>query len=228
LNLVSLKQGLAATAAALVVSISPAFAQIADLGVADAAVSSEAKSLAAAKRGSMKASVAAFLSAKGVDSATSASLIETSQFADKQGRRFARYEQVVNGLRVHGGYVKAAFDASGAPIHMIDRLAPAGGRAAKATLGEAEALRLAIDRNFSGFAIPAGSAKSGAVTSFAKTADFYRAPTVERVLIARGKALEEGFLVETWSQPDGDCALPAPGPDTVVCDDTPGWSAKIL
>lgn len=202
MNIKLLKQGLAATAAVLVAAASPAFAQSVDLGAADAAISTDAKSLGAAKRASAKASVAAFLSAKGLDAATTASLVETNQFADKQGRRFARYEQVVNGLRVHGAYVKAAFDAAGAPVHMIDRLAPAGGRAAKATLGEAEALRIAIDRNFAGQAIPGGGSKAGAVTTFGKTAFFYRSPTVERVLIARGRGLEEGFLVETWSQSD--------------------------
>lgn len=180
-----------------------AWAQDADiLSEQDSNIVSEAREIRGFGRGSARASVDALLSARGMDAQTTASLIETANFVDGEGRRFARYEQRIDGLRVHGAYVKAAFDSAGAPIHLIERLAQSGPRRARPVIDAAEALRVALDTNFPGQGLPAAIGVEGTVTKFAHTKFFSQGPSVERVVIARGRNHEEGFLVETWSQAD--------------------------
>ena len=167
----------------------------------DSVVHTDQAELAKAKRADARASVGAFLQSKGRSKATADSLVEVSRFSDKNGVTHVKFEQRLNGLRVYGGYAKAAFDASGALTHLIERSANAGGFRARPTISDADALAAAINANFSGETVPALSGKSGAVSTFAKTGFFYRGPTVERVVISDG-VLSEGFLVETWSQKD--------------------------
>lgn len=182
---------------------SMAWAQDTDiLSEQDSTVSSDARSMAGFRRGSVRASLDAMLSARGMDARTLASLSETANFTDGQGRRFARYEQKIDGLRVYGAYVKAAFDSAGTPIHLIERLAQAGPARARPSIGEAAALRVALATNFPGQSAPPALSVEGAVTKFADTDFFAQGPSVERVIIARGRSHEEGFLVETWSQAD--------------------------
>ena len=202
----SLSRELRAFACALAIctfGTSTAWAQDADiLSEQDSAVSSDARSMAGFRRGSVRASLDAMLSARGMDARTLATLSETANFTDGQGRRFARYEQKIDGLRVYGAYVKAAFDSAGTPIHLIERLAPTGPARARPSIGEAAALRVALATNFPGQSAPPALSVVGAVTKFADTDFFAQGPSVERVVIARGRAHEEGFLVETWSQAD--------------------------
>ncbi len=180
-----------------------AWAQDADiLSEQDSTVSSDARSMSGFRRGSPRASLEAMLGARGMDARTLASLTETANFTDGQGRRFARYEQKIGGLRVYGAYVKAAFDSAGTPIHLIERLAPSGPSRSRPSIGEAAALRVALATNFPGQSAPAALSVEGAVTKFADTEFFAQGPSVERVIIARGRLHEEGFLVETWSQAD--------------------------
>lgn len=167
----------------------------------DSVVHTDRAELAKAKRADARASVADFLQSRGRSKATADSLVEVSRFSDKNGVTHVKFEQRLNGLRVYGGYAKAAFDASGALTHLIERSANAGGFRARPTISDADALAAAINANFSGEAVPALSGKSGAVSTFAKTGFFYRGPSVERVVISDG-VLSEGFLVETWSQKD--------------------------
>lgn len=168
----------------------------------DSTVVSDTRAIAGFRRGSARASVEALLSARGMNAQTLATLSETANFSDSEGRRFARYEQKIDGLRVYGAYVKAAFDNSGTPIHLIERLAPSGPRRSRPTIGEAAALSVALDTNFPGQRPPALLTREGAVSKFADTEFFSQGPSVERVVIARGRTHEEGFLVETWSQAD--------------------------
>lgn len=202
----SLSRELRAFACALAIcafGTSTAWAQDADiLSEQDSAVSSDARSMAGFRRGSVRASLDAMLSARGMDARTLATLSETANFTDGQGRRFARYEQKIDGLRVYGAYVKAAFDSAGTPIHLIERLAPTGPARARPSIGEAAALRVALATNFPGQNAPPALSVVGAVTKFADTDFFAQGPSVERVVIARGRAHEEGYLVETWSQAD--------------------------
>lgn len=106
-----------------------------------------------------------------------------SEQAALNGVAHLRLEQHVDGLRVHGAYVKAALSTSGEIIQVIDRTASVG-PVAPASVNEQAALRAAFAEL--GYA--------------AATPDFHRAPSVERVAYADASGnLRAGFLVETWT-----------------------------
>jgi hypothetical protein len=165
---------------------------------------SQGAAIAGAKRATPEASLAAHLSGKGKNSATAASLVKTADWVAADGKRFARFEQRIGGLRVYGGFARTAFDASGAPIQIMDRVADASLRVAKAGITDKEALAIAIGKHHgASVAAPGFVKKTGATSEFAKSDFFYAAPTVERVVVARGQGrLEEGFFVETWGAKD--------------------------
>ncbi len=190
--------------AAICVAFSAASAQSpGGLENREAQISADASLLRAAKRASLRETVGAAIELRGGDRATADSVVELSAGNDKQGRTIARFEQRIGGLRVHGAYAKAVFEADGTPIHLIDRVAPVRGRVARSLTTETEALRVAIDANFGAAArAPPLAGRSGAIARFAKTDFFYQAPTVERVVLETDGELSEGFLVETWSQTD--------------------------
>ena len=185
--------------AALAMLLSGA-AAAAPLEAADSSVYAATADMAAARRATPRATVDAFLIARGRSAATAASLVETATFTDNNGVAHYRYEQRVNGLRVVGGYAKAAF-RDGALIHMIERTASVGGFVARPAVSDRDALQVAVRANFRNAAVPMFAGRDGAVSRFGKTPFFYRGPTVERVILADG-VLSEGFLVETWSADD--------------------------
>jgi hypothetical protein len=199
--MIKMKNVALAGAGLLAIALIGGGAIAAPLSAADSAVFADKADLAKATRADAKASVAAYLLGKGRSKASVDSLVETSRFTDRNGVTHVRYEQQLGGLRVYGAYAKAAFDRNGKLSHLIERSAVAGGFKARPTVTDADALAAAIDANFRGEAVPKFAGKSGAVANFAKTSFFYRAPTVERVVIADG-VLSEGFLVETWSGRD--------------------------
>lgn len=170
------------------------------LNLDEAGVYTNRADLSRATRSTAQASVAEFLSAKGKTGAAGA-LVEMASFKGADGVNFARFEQRVGGLRVYGGYVKAAFGKNGELIHVIERTADASLPVGAASIGEAAALRIAVTANFGSQPTPFAGRTEGAVTTFAKSSSFYRAPTVERVIIADA-GLSEGFLVETWGAAD--------------------------
>ncbi|HEX2570518.1 MAG TPA: M36 family metallopeptidase [Polyangia bacterium] len=111
-----------------------------------------------------------------------------------------RLEQVVDGLRVHGAYVKATLGDDGRLLHIIDRVARGSSVAVRASVVPQDALISALAHL--GYAPSAlqPSGERGNLTSFARTSELYRDPSVERVAYADDSgALREGFLVETWS-----------------------------
>jgi hypothetical protein len=171
------------------------------LNAEESAVFSNRADLARATRGEARASVVEFLSAQGKPRGATDALVETAAFKGRDGVTFARYEQRAGGLRIYGSYVKAAFGKNGELIHLIERTADASAPVGAASIAEASALRIAVNRNFGDQLIPFSGRTEGAVTTFARTPFFYRAPTVERVVIADA-GLAEGFLVETWSARD--------------------------
>ena len=146
------------------------------------------------------------LTAVGVDQATAATLSdETGRALEEDGAAFLKYEQTIDGLRVHGAYARAAFDKDGKLQHLIHRLAPIADRnVAKTSITAEEAAATAIARNFGEAApIPETAATDGAFTEFEEDKYFYQAPTVEKVVVARkdGK-LEQGYVVENWRESD--------------------------
>ncbi|HSK05662.1 MAG TPA: M36 family metallopeptidase [Kofleriaceae bacterium] len=108
-------------------------------------------------------------------------LVVTSRTSSRGGIRHLRFEQRVDGLRVHGAYVKAAITDAGELVQVIDASAPAS-PLVRATAGDDAALAAACE------ALGHGRATA-----------FHREPSVERVAYADRGALREGFLVETWT-----------------------------
>lgn len=114
-----------------------------------------------------------------------AELVVDGSHTGRNGVQHLRMHQEVDGLRVHGSYVKAAVNGSGRVTHLIERTSASNGRRVGATVSAAEAIEVAKSLNF-------GAGRPG---SF-----FYKEPSAEKVLIARKNGqLEEGYLVETWS-----------------------------
>lgn len=177
--------------------IAGATAAGAPLNAESSAIYANQADLSRAKRSDARASVVEFLSSKGKTRGATDALVETATFKGADDVSFARFEQRVGGLRVYGSYVKAAFGKNGGLIHLIERTADASAPVGAASIDEASALRIAVSSNFGGQPTPFAGRVDGAVTTFSRTPFFYRAPTVERVVIADA-GLAEGFLVETW------------------------------
>jgi Zn-dependent metalloprotease len=94
--------------------MAPTLAQSDDiLSRSKAAIINDRAELASANRGSPRASLSAFLSQRGIGRSTIDSVVETARHTDALGREFARFEQRIDGLRVHGAYARVAFDAQG-------------------------------------------------------------------------------------------------------------------
>ena len=165
-------------------------------------IEESAAALRLSKRSTPDASMRAFLRLRGANADTVASLQAKSTHEGPRGRRFATYEQRIGGLRVHGAFAKVAFEENGEMIHAMERLAPAHRRVVRARVKEAEALQVALALNFNDAPKTRLTRKDGAIAQFADDDYFYSAPKVERVVIARGDSLEEGFLVETWRADD--------------------------
>jgi extracellular elastinolytic metalloproteinase len=196
----SLRKALCGGSVAVLAMVAGASAAGGPLNLAESGVFSNRAELAAATRSTARASVAEFLSARGKAGAAPA-LVETSAFTRQDGVSFARFEQRAGGLRIYGSYVKAAFGKNGDLIHLIERTVDASTPVGTASIDEASALRIAVNANFGAQPTPFAGHVDGAVTTFSRTPFFYRAPTVERVVIADA-GLAEGFLVETWSASD--------------------------
>ncbi|HEU4403946.1 MAG TPA: M36 family metallopeptidase [Polyangiaceae bacterium] len=114
------------------------------------------------------------------------------------GVSHVRFEQYVDGLRVHGAYVKAAVNERNELTHVIAKLAPAAPAAAP-SIAERDALGAALRGLGLAVATPAQVSASGNAARFARGSLFHRDPSVERVAyVDDGGAVRQGFLVETW------------------------------
>ena len=108
--------------------------------------------------------------------------------------------QTIDGLRVHGAYAKIALSERGEILQVIERLAMNDGELDPPTATEREVLDSALV-NLGYAESPGAPSARGNVTSFEKTAELYRAPSVERVAyIGEDGAPYAGFVVETWSR----------------------------
>ena len=145
--------------------------------------------------------VAQFMRQQGATAATAASLREVARSRSSvTGLTHIRMQQEVAGLRVYDAYVKAALNARGELVHLIENVAPATANVLPAQVGERQALAAALAELYPGLGKnPAAVARQGNTTIFARNAFFYRPPTVEKVAILGASGLETGFLVETWS-----------------------------
>jgi hypothetical protein len=147
--------------------------------------------------------VAGFLRGRGLDVATAASLRQADDRAIGVGQSQLRMEQVVDGLKVYGTYVKATFSSRGELVHLIENVANVSRAGVlRAQIGELQALNGALRELYPNqeFA-PTSAGRSGNTTSFAAGAFFYRNPTVTAVALPMtDNVLRAGFVVETWTR----------------------------
>lgn len=121
----------------------------------------------------------------------------TAAWTDR-GIRQVRMEQYVGGLRVHDGYAKAAVDASGRLISLIENSLPSS-TPVGAAIDEDAALRAAVGNLYPGRSVTTAAAtRSGTVTTYPQQG-FSARPTVERVAVpTRSGGVAEAFEVTTW------------------------------
>lgn len=145
--------------------------------------------------------VAGHLRGQGRADAVLTSLRTARSGAGAHGVTHLRIEQVVDGLAVHGAYLKAAVNARGELVHVIDRLvavsAPAPSRidaltALRTAMASVHPTQSATFRR---------SGEQGNVASFDGGAFFHTAPTVTAVAVPMSNGtLTRGWLVQTWTQ----------------------------
>ena len=169
---------------------------------ADVVQAEAGRALADSRVGSPAYVVTSLLRNRGRDAATLATMRQADTRSGRGGVQHVRFEQSVDGLAVHGGYVKAAFDRQGKLIQVIDGLArvPAGPMR-PASVDALQALRAAMGRVHPGVVANfVQQSSQGAVTVFDGGAFFDEAPTVTAVAVPLSDgSLARGFLVETWS-----------------------------
>jgi len=151
-----------------------------------------------------EATVADFLDGEGHSAATIDSLRQTRQMsAVGSDTTTIDFVQQVQGLNVYGTHLRAVFDGDGALIALGENLAAAG-PLVPAGIGARAALDAALDRVHPGRG--AGlfeRGRSDNSVAFGGDAFFFSDPKVTRVAIPLpGVALQEGFLVETWTDDD--------------------------
>jgi hypothetical protein len=161
------------------------------------------KALAAASSASHASVVQGFLRSRGANEAAVAALRQAEAHASANGITHVRMEQQAGGLTVYGSYVKAAFNARGELVNVIEKLAP-GGTPTPAAIGESQALAAALQRLHPAAQVaPAPAARNGNTQAFTGGAFFHRDPQVTRVAVPMNDGtLATGFLVETWTQKD--------------------------
>jgi len=150
--------------------------------------------------------VASFLNSQGYLPETVGSLVTTSEGRSAHtGITHLRFAQEVEGLAVYGTYVKAAVNDDGEIVHLIENWAtpPAAGLLPTA-LGERAALDAALEEVHPGVSVTlTPGPRAGNTQQFSGDDFFYQDPSVTRVAIPmRSGVLQEGYLVETWSDAD--------------------------
>ena len=154
--------------------------------------------------GSPERAVAAVLRARGRDDASLAALRTAGRGEGRGGMQHLRFEQrTAEGLLVYGAYAKAAFDARGGLVMLVDRTArvPAG-KLPEAQVDAAAALRAAMARVHPRVTAEFRALETrGATTAFDGGAFFDEAPNVTAVAVPMADgAMSRGWLVETWSR----------------------------
>ncbi len=162
-----------------------------------------AQSLSLPSQAAPAAVVATFLNSQGYLPETVASLVATSESrVSRTGITHLRFTQEVEGLTVYGTYVKAAVNDDGELVHLIENLAtPPGVGLLPTAIGERAALDAALDEVHPGVPVTLTQGpRDGNTLRFSGDDFFYQDPAVTRVAIPmRSGMLQEGYLVETWT-----------------------------
>ena len=179
------------------------------------------RSLADVRGATPGQAVTAALAARGRSVASVAALRASPARAGAAGATHAHFEQVVDGLAVHGAYAKATFNREGALVHLIDHLADVSAQGLAATrVDAAQALRAVLAQLHPQVqASLRAVGQSGNITRFEGSAFFHSAPTVEAVAVPMSDgSMSRGWRVQTWTQRSNQLHYSLVGGDGQVLD----------
>ncbi|MDH5228425.1 MAG: peptidase M36, partial [Gammaproteobacteria bacterium] len=200
----STSAALVAAIAAVLVGAAPFAQSTVGLDRSQARVASAAAGmpLAAASKASPQSIVNGYLQANGRGADVLASLRVTSNVSP-HGVTHVRMEQQIDGLTVYGAYAKAAVNAKGELVQVIDRLSQVG-LVQPSRIDAAQAAAAAVAKLYPSQA--AGlrvAAVKGNTTEFAGGAFFSRGPSATAVVLPLDNGtLARGWVVETWTMKD--------------------------
>jgi extracellular elastinolytic metalloproteinase len=161
---------------------------------------SNGQALAARSSQGRGAAVRTYLATHGVGRSAADTLRATGPAWSTRRVTHLRMEQYVAGLRVADSYAKAAYDARGRLISLIENTSAATTPRA-AGIGDADALAAAIGSLYPGRSVDRSrTSTSGNTATFARQG-FAEAPTVEKVAVPTSdRRLSEGYVVTTWDR----------------------------
>ena len=181
-----------------------AFAQSAttlDRSEAEVARATAGRPLTPATQAAPGTVVRGWLQGRGSSAAEIASLRETKRWAGANGVSHIRLEQQIEGLAVHGAYVKAAVNARGELLHVISKLADVSTPAAS-RIGPRQALDAALRHLYPDVSVAIRqTGASGITTRFDGGAYFHGPQSVTAVVLKlEDGSLARGWRVETWTR----------------------------
>jgi extracellular elastinolytic metalloproteinase len=159
--------------------------------------------LTAASKAAPQAIAKGYLQANGRGADVLASLRVTSSATSPRGVTHVRMDQQIDGLAVHGAYAKAAVNAKGELVQVIDRLS-AVSLVAPSRIDAAQAAAAAVSKLYPAEAAGLrAAAVKGNTTEFAGSAFFHRGPSATAVVLPlENGTLARGWVVETWTAKD--------------------------
>ena len=159
--------------------------------------------LTAASKAAPQAILNGYLLANGRGADVLASLRVGTSNVSPHGVTHVRMEQQIDGLTVHGAYAKAAVNAKGELVQVIDHLA-AVSLVQSSRIDAGQALAAAMKKlHPSQAAAYRAAAVKGNTTEYAGGAFFHRGPSVTAVVLPlENGSLARGWVVETWTAKD--------------------------
>jgi hypothetical protein len=200
----STSAALVAAIAAVLVGSAPYAQSTVGLDRSQARVASAAAGLplTAASKAAPQSIVKGYLQANGRGADVLASLRVNSSVSP-HGVTHVRMEQQIEGLTVYGAYARAAVNAKGELVHVIDRLS-AVSLVQPSRIDAAQAATAAVTRLYPSQAASLRVAGvKGNTTEFAGSAFFQRGPSATAVVLPlENGTLARGWVVETWTMKD--------------------------
>jgi len=156
--------------------------------------------LTAASKAAPQSIVAGYLQSRGRGADVLASLRVTGSSVSARGVTHVRMEQQVDGLAVYGAYAKAALNADGELLQVIDGLSEVS-FVQPSRVDATQAMTAALTKLYPGQAASLRAAGvAGNTTTFAGGTFFYRNPTATAVVLPLDNGtLARGWVVETWT-----------------------------
>ena len=145
--------------------------------------------------------VSAFLRARH-DARTVQSLVLQRENAARTGITHLIFGQQVAGLDIYGTYAKAALNARGQIVNMVENLAAVPAALVPANISHRGALDAVLSEYYPGAAAGVSELRtSGQTVVFAREGRFAEDPTVTRVAVPMANgAMHTGYLVVTWDR----------------------------